>query len=107
MPAALLARIYLPSVALAAGAPREVDLELNGARSWSIVVKNTGANPMTAATLKRSPLGALFGPAESLPAGVPLAAGESLVITGSEPLTTLRLTLTSSSGTSLHIEGGG
>ena len=108
MPAAFTARIHLPSVALAAGVAQEIDLDMNGARDWAIVVKNTGSNPVTAATLRRSPLGDTFGPQAALPAGVPLAAGDSLEVLGeNEPLTTLRVTLTSTSGTTVRIEGSG
>lgn len=101
-------RIERP-VTLAAGVALEVDVDIAGARDWCIILKNTGGvNAVTAVTVERSPLGGIFGPATALPAGVPLAAGASLEFRGqNEPLTTLRLTITSTSGTTVQIEGGG
>lgn len=100
---------FTRDVTLAAGVAQDVDLPIDGAHDWAIVAKNTGdTNDVTAATLARSPLGALFGPATALPAGIPLAPGDALEILGeNEPLTTLRVTFTSTSGTTVRIEGGG
>lgn len=99
----------IPTTTLAAGVPQDVDIEMNGAPNWCIVVKNTGgANNLTALTVARSPLGNLFGPATAAPAGIPLAPGATLELRSErEPLTKVRLTLTSTSGTTVRIEGGG
>jgi hypothetical protein len=100
---------FTRTVTLAAGVAQDVDLPIEGARNWVVIVKNTGgANAVTAATVARSPLGTLFGPATALSTGIPLAAGDALEILGdAEPVTTLRLRLTSTSGTTVSIEGGG
>lgn len=99
----------IPTTTLAAGVPQDVDIETNGAPDWCIVVKNTGGvNDVTALTVARSPLGNLFGPATAAPSGIPLAPGATLEVRGErEPLTKVRLTLTSTSGTTVRIEGGG
>ncbi len=100
---------FTRDVTLAAGVAQAIDLPIDGARDWSVVVANTGdTNSVTAATLARSPLGTLFGPATALPTGIPLAPGAALEFLGEgEPVTTLRLALTSTSGTTVRIEGGG
>lgn len=107
MTPAFLAK-FTRTVTLAAGVAQDVDLPIDGAHDWCVVVSNTGANAVTAATVARSPLGTLFGPATALSTGIPLAAGDALEILGdAEPVTTLRLRLTSTSGTTVSIEGGG
>jgi hypothetical protein len=89
----LLSR-FQRTVTLSPGVPREVDLPIDHARDWCVVVKNTGTNAVTAVTLSRSPLGELFGPETAVPTGVPLAAGEALDLVGlHEPLRTLRVRL--------------
>lgn len=99
---------FVRTVALPAGIATTVDLPIDGARDWCAIVANVGASPVTEGTLARSPLGGLFGPAFELEAGLPLAAGTALEVRGeSEPLTTLRLVLTSAAGTTVQIEGGG
>ena len=45
---------------LAAATPTTIDLNLNGSTDWTIVLRNTGANPVTAVTIAVSPLGDLF-----------------------------------------------
>jgi hypothetical protein len=94
---------------LAAATPATVDVPINGAKNWRVVIKNTGTtNTITALTYAASPLGTLFGPAHSASAGIPLAHGDTLEIEGqNEPCKTLRLVLTSTSGTSYAIEAGG
>jgi hypothetical protein len=108
MSAAFLCR-FAESFTLTAGQARVIDIPINGATNWTVVVDNTGpTNAVTAATVARSPLGGSFGPAAALPAGIPLASGVSLEILGlGEPITTLRLTLTSTSGTVVRVEAAG
>jgi len=95
-------------IALAAGVATDVDVPIDGAADWQIVLKNTGStNAVTALSVTRIPL-TLPGPAESVSTGIPLAHGDSLRIAGSrEPLSVLRLTLTSTSGTTVSVEAGG
>lgn len=93
---------------LAAATPATVDVPINGARNWVILVKNTGANALTALTIAVSPLGVLFDDATSITSGIPLAASGGLSARGTdEPVTTARLVLTSTSGTTVSIEAGG
>lgn len=101
--------IFTKDLTLAAGVAQDVDVPIDGAESWSVVVKNTGStNDVTALTLAHSPLGVLFSPAVAAPSGIPLAAGVTLLIEGEhEPMKYLRLTLTSTSGTTVSIEAGG
>lgn len=101
---------YSVSVTLAAGVTTTVDVPVDGARDWLFVVKNTGDEAITAMTLARYPLGVgeLGEDAVSVTEDIPLAAGASTPIEGSsEPITTLRVVLTSTSGTTARIAGGG
>jgi hypothetical protein len=101
---------YQASITLAAGVAQAIDIPIDGAADWSVVVRNTGSsNAVTAASLALSPLGTLFGAAASITDGIPLAAGASLapVIGTNQPVKTARLTLTSTSGTTVSIEAGG
>ena len=95
-------------IALAAGVATDVDVPIDGAADWQIVLKNTGStNAVTALSVTRIPL-TLPGPAESVSTGIPLAHGDSLRIAGSrEPLSVLRRTPTSTSGTTVSVEAGG
>jgi hypothetical protein len=95
-------------ISLAAGVATDVDVPIDGAADWQVIVKNTGStNAVTALSVTRIPL-TLPGPAESVSTGIPLAHGDSLRIAGSrEPLSVLRLTLTSTSGTTVSVEAGG
>lgn len=95
-------------IALAAGVATDVDVPIDGAADWQVIVKNTGAtNAVTALSVTRLPL-TLPGPAESVSTGIPLAHGDSLRIAGErEPISVLRLTLTSTSGTTVTVEAGG
>lgn len=95
-------------IALAAGVATDVDIPIDGAADWQIVLKNTGStNAVTALSVARIPL-TLPGPAESVATGIPLAHGDSLRIAGErEPISVLRLTLTSTSGTTVTVEAGG
>lgn len=91
---------------LNAGVATDVDIPLQGAVNWTIVVRNTGgANAVTAATIAVSP-NTLFGAAASITSGIPLAAGASLpeIVGSNEPCNTARLTLTSTSGTTVSVE---
>jgi len=96
---------------LAAGVATTIDLPIDGARDWRFVLHNTGpTNAVTAMTVARYPLGvAETGEAPTaVSAGIPLAADGKLPIVGtSEPITTLRVVLTSTSGTTVRIAGGG
>jgi hypothetical protein len=96
-------------LAVAAGTPLTVDVPINGARNWVLVVKNVGANALTALTIAVSPLGELFEAATSVTTALPLAAGDSLpgIRGNGEPVRVLRLVLTSTSGTDVQLEGSG
>ena len=101
---------YRANVTLAAATPVTINIPIDGARDWRFVLHNTGGNAVTAMTVARYPLGASeTGEAPtSVSTGIPLAADGKLPITGtSEPITTLRVVLTSSSGTTVRIAGGG
>jgi hypothetical protein len=101
---------YSIDLTLAAGVPQTVDLPIAGARDWRYVLRNTGANALTAMSVARYPLGAdeIGEDATAVTTGLPLAAGAALPITGtSEPITTLRVTLTSAGGTTVRLAGGG
>ena len=99
---------YNTTLVLAAATPRTLDVPINNATNWNIVVANTGANPLTALSVSSSPNGTRFGATVAITA-VPVAAGASLpTIDGSsEPITTFRMTFTSTLGTTLSIEAGG
>ncbi len=95
------------TAALSAGVATVFDIPINGCTNWTIVLGNIGAtNPLTAATIAVSSLGTLFSAAASITTGIPLAAATSLdTIVGSmQPCLTARLTLTSTSGTTVGIE---
>ena len=101
---------YGADFTLAAGVPKVIDLPINGARDWRFVLRNTGSNAVTAMTIARYPLGASEQGEDptAVTDDIPLAAAASLPITGtSEPITTLRVVLTSTSGTTVRIAGGG
>jgi len=109
-PSCLLCNYRDDSVALPAATPTTVDVPINGARWWVVVIKNIGdTNAVTALTVAVSPLGTLFEAPASVTAGLPLAAGDALpgLRGNGEPVTTLRLVLTSTSGTTVSIEAGG
>lgn len=98
---------------LAPGVAREVDVPINGAVNWNLVISNVGANPVTALSLRKSPLGVGFGAAKVVTTDIPIAAGSPgnptpYDLNGQlEPLKFLRLIVTSTLGTSITIEGGG
>lgn len=100
---------FAVDITLAAGVAQSVDLPINGAHNWLAVVKNTGgANAITAMTVASSPLGTLFEDASSVTSGIPITPGSAICARGTnEPATTVRLTLTSTSGTTVSIEAGG
>lgn len=107
---AYLCQFRETALALNAGVARTVDVPINGARNWLVVVKNVGdTNAVTAVTVAASPLGDLFEAPAAVSAGLPLAAGDALpgIRGDGEPVTTLRLVLTSTSGTTVSIEAGG
>ena len=107
----LLLSHYARDVDLPAATPVPVDVPVDGARDWLFVVKNVGdTHPITAMPSERVPLGTdeIGEGAVGSPTGLPLAAGGKLPIDGTaEPITTLRLVLTSTLGTSVRIAGGG
>jgi len=108
MPATLECRHEIQTYDLEAGVPLEINLAINGARDWTAVIRNTGSNDVDAGEVSRSPLGRLFDDAVAIPSGSLAAAGQSMRIEGvAEPIQTLRLTLTSTLGTTLSIEAGG
>ena len=101
---------YSTTATLAAGVAAEIDVPINGASDWTIVLRNTGgSNTVTALTIAVSPLGTLFGAAASITTGIPLAASTSLaeIVGSNEPCATARLTVTSTAGTTISIEAGG
>ena len=105
----LLLANYACDHVLEPGVATPIDVPINGARDWTFLVKNVGdTHDVTAATVERSPLGGLFDTAEAFTAGIPLAPGSIVPVRGTaEPIVTLRLTLTSTAGTTVRIEGGG
>jgi len=101
---------YHEPIELPPATPITVDVPIAGARWWLVVIANTGStNPVTGLTVAASPLGSLFEAATSVTTGLPLAAGDALpgIRGDGEPVTTLRLVLTSTSGTTVSIEAGG
>lgn len=106
--AALLCR-YARTLTLAAGVATPVDVPIDHAKNWLVVVKNVGGADLDTVTAAASPLGTLFEAPASITTGLPLASGASLPgIRGlGEPVATLRLTLTSTTGTDVQIEAGG
>jgi len=102
---------YAQNHTLAPGVALDIDIPVDGARDWCFILKNTGdTNAVTAMTVARYPLGSaeIGEDAVSVSTGIPLASGDALPIEGtSEPVTTLRVTLTSTSGTTVRIAGGG
>jgi hypothetical protein len=108
MPSPLLQPITATAT-LAAGVATEIDLNLNGSTNWTIVLRNTGGNAVTALTVAVSPLGTLFEAAASITTGIPLAGGTSLaaIVGSSEPARTVRLTATSTVGTTVSVEALG
>jgi hypothetical protein len=108
MPSPLLQPITATAT-LAAGVATDIDLNLNGSTNWTIVLRNTGANPVTALTIAVSPLGTLFEAAASITTGIPLAAATSLaaIVGSSEPARTVRLVATSTLGSTVSVEALG
>jgi hypothetical protein len=100
---------YQSDQTLAAATPVTVDVPVNGAKDWLILVSNTGdTNAVTAMTTASSPLGVRFEDPVTVASGIPIAAGHGLMARGlGEPATTVRITLTSTSGTTVTIEAGG
>lgn len=99
---------FATDLTLPAGVATPLSLPIAGARDWCFTMRNTGANPITAATSARNPLGTQAGPARAFAADIPLAAGATTEVRAErEPLATLDLVLTSDDGTTVRIEGGG
>ena len=98
---------FSATATLGAGVATVFDIPINGCTNWQIILRNTGAtNALTAATIAVSSLGTLFSAAASIATGIPLAAATSLaaVVGSMQPCLTARLTLTSTSGTTVAIE---
>jgi len=98
---------YSVTTTLAAGVATVLDIPINGCTNWQIILRNTGAtNAVTAATIAVSSLGTLYSAPASITTGIPLAAVTSLgaIVGSSQPCLTARLTLTSTSGTTVSIE---
>ena len=97
---------FSATATLVAATPLAIDIPINGCTNWTIVLRNTGATNVTAATIAVSALGTLFSAAASITTGIPLAAATSLdtIVGSSQPCLTARLTLTSASGTTVSIE---
>lgn len=109
MPSPLLQPVTATAT-LAAGVATDIDLNLNGSTNWTIVLRNTGgSNAVTAVSIAVSPLGAIFEAAAAITTGLPLAANTSLaaIVGSSEPARTVRLTVTSTSGTTVSVEALG
>jgi hypothetical protein len=87
----------------------DVDVETNFAAHWMLLLKNTGANPLTALSVARVPIGDLAENAVAVTTGIPLAGGATLTaIDGKqEPVLRVRLTLTSLLGTTVKINAAG
>ena len=96
-------------VPLSAGVPKDVVVPVNHARDWMVLIENTGSNPLTGLSMARAPVAEHFETPSSVAAGIPLAAGSKLApIEGrGEPVQSLLLRLTSSSGTTVTIRGAG
>jgi len=109
-PAAFLCR-YAKTVELAAGVATTVNVPIDGARNWLVVVQNDAASAgdLDTVTHAASPLGARFEAPVSVSTGLPVAAGDALPgIRGlGEPITSLRVVLTSTAGATVHLEAGG
>ena len=98
---------FSATATLVAATPLAIDIPINGCSNWQIILRNTGAtNAVTAATIATSSLGTLFSAAASITTGIPLAAVTSLgaIVGSSQPCLTARLTLSSTSGTTVAIE---
>ncbi len=107
--AELICNYARTGIVLPAGVATTVDVGINNASQWLCVIKNTGANPITALSLATSPLGTIFEALIAVTENIPLAAGASLpAISGcGEPVLYLRLVLTSSLGTTVTINAAG
>jgi hypothetical protein len=100
---------FSATAAIPAATPTVVDVELGGSTNWTIVLRNTGANPVTALTISVSPLGVSFEVPASITTGIPLAAATALpaIVGSNEPASVARLTITSTLGTTVSVEGLG
>lgn len=96
------------STTLSAGVATAIDIPAAGANRVTITFKNTGAtNAVTALTIATIPL-SVPGAARGITTGIPLAAAGSLTINVvDEPCSTIRLTATSTSGTTVSVEAVG
>jgi hypothetical protein len=93
---------------LAAGVATDIDIPAGGARAVEITLKNSGAvNAITALAVTTIPL-VTPGGARSVATGIPLAAAGALTISiTDEPCVTIRLTVTSTAGTTATVEAVG
>jgi hypothetical protein len=100
---------FSATAAVPAATPTVVDVQLEGSTNWTIVLRNTGANPVTALTIAVAPLGTSFEAPASISTGIPLAAATALpaIVGSNEPASVARLTITSTLGTTVSVEGLG
>ena len=101
--------VFTRDVLLPVGTPQDIDLPIDGAGDWTILVRNDGGDPLTAALVSYSPLGGAFSAPEAVADLATLAPGVTVTIVGQhQPLAVLRLTLTTGDpAVTIHIEGGG
>lgn len=91
---------------LAAGTPANVDFEVGNSRRLTIIIENTGVtNALTTTVVKKSADGTNFGTDSALGTAIGsiAASGSSLVELTDVAFKTLRLTLTSTSGTTYRV----
>lgn len=107
--ALLLCNYTRAGISIPAATPTVIDVPIDGAADWNVVLTNAGPNPVTALSVAVSPLGARFSAAASVTDGIPLAAGASLasILGARQPCKTLRLTVTSTLGTTVGVEAVG
>lgn len=106
MSSALLCH-FSTEVTIAPSGTEELDVPIDRARDWTVLLDVTGIGDLDALSYKRSPLGDLFGPAV-VATGVPIATGQQGEIGESgSPLTTVRLFLGSTGGCTVAIRAGG
>lgn len=106
MSAAFLCR-FTRDVVIASGGSEVVDVPIDGARDWTVLLDVSGVGDLDTCTYRRSPLGDLFGPTVS-PTGFPVATGgQAEIIETGGPLTTVRFTLGSTAGCTVKVRAGG
>lgn len=110
MSAAEAFRKEVASSTLAAATPISVVILTLGAATIGLVISNTGGtNPIDTVTIEKSPLGNLYGPDTALgtAVGSTTAGGQALVQISARGFASVRVTLTSTLGTSYALEAQG